>query len=99
MFINTARGSLVVENDLIEALNSGHIAAAGLDVFETEPVDINNPLKQLNTVVLSPHVAGEDEQSTIDMGVEAATCIVNLYQGEWPEEAVVNKELKGNWSW
>jgi phosphoglycerate dehydrogenase-like enzyme len=99
MFINTARGSLVVENDLIEALNSGHIAGAGLDVFETEPVDSNNPLNQLNTVVLSPHVAGEDEQSTIDMGVEAATCIVNLYRGEWPDDAVVNKELKDNWSW
>ena len=99
MFINTARGSLVVETDLIEALNSGHLAGAGLDVFETEPVDNHNPLNQLDNVVLSPHVAGEDEQSTIDMGVEAATCIVNLYRGEWPDEAVVNKELKGNWSW
>jgi phosphoglycerate dehydrogenase-like enzyme len=58
ILINTARGGLIDQKALIEALSSGAIAGAGLDVFETEPLDVSNPLLTMDNVVLSPHVAG-----------------------------------------
>jgi D-3-phosphoglycerate dehydrogenase len=64
IFINTARGRIVVENDLIEALRSGRIAGAGLDVFEAEPLPPDSPLRQLTNVVLTPHAAGITREST-----------------------------------
>jgi phosphoglycerate dehydrogenase-like enzyme len=58
ILINTARGGLVDEKALINALQQGMIAGAGLDVFAMEPIDPNSPLLTMNNVVLSPHVAG-----------------------------------------
>ena len=57
ILINTARGGLVVEKILTECLASGHLAAAGLDVFAVEPLPQNHPLLQLPNVVCAPHVA------------------------------------------
>ena len=99
MFLNTARGKLVDEADLYDALTSGHLRGAGLDVFEEEPPGADNPLLQLETVVVSPHKAGTDEQSAFAMIAEAADCIVKLSQNEWPENAVVNDELRTSWDW
>ena len=56
--INTSRGPVVDEPALIEALQEGRIAGAGLDVFEKEPVDPGNPLLTMDNVVVSPHSAG-----------------------------------------
>ena len=58
VLINTSRGPVVDEAALIEALQEGRIAGAGLDVFEQEPVDPNNPLLKMDNVVVSPHSAG-----------------------------------------
>ena len=99
VLINTARGKLVVESDLLEAILSGHLRGAGLDVFEEEPPSPNNPLFELDNVVVSPHMAGNDELSIEDMGIEAAQCVVRLYQGQWPDGAVVNCDIKGHWKW
>lgn len=99
VLINTARGKLVVEADLLEALRSGPLAGACLDVFEQEPPAADNPLFALDNVVLSPHLAGTDELSLVGMGVEAADCIARLYRGEWPEGAVVNDQLRDGWQW
>jgi phosphoglycerate dehydrogenase-like enzyme len=99
VFINTARGGLVVETDLIAALQSGNLRGAGLDVFEKEPPDPKNPLFQLDQVVVAPHVGGGDTQSIADMGAEAARCAVALSRGQWPEGAVVNDSLKSGWRW
>ena len=97
--INTARGGLVEESDLTDALTSGQIAAAGLDVFEEEPTDPNNPLYELDNVIVSPHIAGNDELSLVEMGLEAAQNIIDLYDGKWPGGSVVNRDLEGRWSW
>jgi D-3-phosphoglycerate dehydrogenase len=100
VFINTARGGLVVESALIAALQSGHLGGAGLDVFEQEPTDPGNPLFKMDNVVVCPHLGGGDSQSIADMGAEAAQSIVTLFQGNWPPDAaVLNGSLKAGWRW
>ena len=97
--INTARGDLVVEEDLARALGDGTLRAAGLDVFQREPPLHDHPLLRLDNVVLSPHLGGVDTLSQEQMGVEAAECIVRLKHGEWPEGAALNDELRDQWRW
>ena len=99
VLINTARGGLVVESDLVDALRSGQIAGAGLDVFEEEPTPTDNPLYSLDNVIVSPHIAGNDELSMVEMGLEAAQNIADLYDGKWPGGSVVNRNIEGCWSW
>ena len=97
--VNSARGGLVVEKDLVAALRSGHLRGAALDVFEEEPPRADNPLFALENVVVTPHLAGTDVTSLENMGIECAENIVALYQGRWPEVAVVNSELRETWKW
>jgi phosphoglycerate dehydrogenase-like enzyme len=97
--VNTARGGLVCEVDLSEALRSGRLAGAGLDVFEEEPPTKPNPLCQFENVVVTPHAAGVDLQSRDDMAVSAARTIVALSRGEWPREAIVNPEIRASFRW
>ena len=99
VLINTARGTLVVEKDLIDALRQGHLRGAGLDVFEQEPTSADNPLFEMPQVVVSPHIGSADWLSQEMMGVEAAQCIVALFQGRWPEGAVVNDQIRDGWTW
>jgi D-3-phosphoglycerate dehydrogenase len=66
LFINTARGQLVDQKALYEALRDGKIAGAGLDVFEQEPVDPQDPLLTLSNVVLSPHTAGTTPEALMN---------------------------------
>ncbi|THE12709.1 D-2-hydroxyacid dehydrogenase [Bacillus timonensis] len=63
-FINIGRGEIVVEDELIEALRSGEIAGAGLDVFTKEPLDGNSPLWDFENVIVTPHTAGSTEHYT-----------------------------------
>ncbi|MCX7422735.1 MAG: phosphoglycerate dehydrogenase [Planctomycetia bacterium] len=99
VLINTSRGGLVVETDLIAALKSGHLSGAGLDVFQQEPLSPTSPLLQVENVVLSPHLAGTDTRSMEDMGIESARNIITLSRNEWPDGAVVNAELRSRWKW
>lgn len=64
VFINTARGAIVNEADLVEALGARRIAGAGLDVFETEPLRPGSPFYSLPNVVLTPHAAGITPETT-----------------------------------
>ncbi len=96
--VNTARGSLVNEPDLVDALRAGKIAGAGIDVFELEPPG-DHPLFHMSNVVITPHSAGVDLQSRDDMALSAAQAIVSLMKGEWPAEKIVNAQIKGMFRW
>jgi D-3-phosphoglycerate dehydrogenase len=93
--VNTARGGLIDEPALAEALRSGHVAAAGLDVFANEP-PVGSPMLTAPNVTFAPHVAGLDYTSVIEMGLMAAQNIVDLYQGRFPAEKIANAaDLRG----
>jgi phosphoglycerate dehydrogenase-like enzyme len=91
--INTARGGVVNETDLVAAVREKRIAGAGLDVFEREPPG-DSPVTQLDNVVITAHTAGVDAKSGEDMATLAAQTIVRLSRGEWPEGLVVNPAVK-----
>lgn len=89
MIINDSRGPLIVEEDLRDALNSGKVAGAALDVVSTEPIKMDNPLLSAKNVILTPHIAWapkESRQRLMDIAVENLQCFVD----EAPQN-VVNK--------
>ncbi len=96
--INTARGTIVNETDLLEALKNKRLAGAGLDVFEQEPPG-KHPLFDLDNVLLTPHAGGADVRSRDDMALSAAQAIVALSRGEWPAEKIVNPEVRPRFRW
>jgi len=83
ILINTARGAVVDEAALIEALTSGHLAGAGMDVYEVEPTPVDNPLFQLENVVLSPHMAAHTDDALKAMSMIAKD-IINVLEGRVP---------------
>jgi phosphoglycerate dehydrogenase-like enzyme len=93
ILINTARGELVEEEALAEALRAGHLAGAGLDVFRREPPE-GSPLMGLENVLYSPHIAGIDVASLDAMAAMAAETVVAVLRGEAPPaERVVNPTM------
>lgn len=97
--INTSRGGLINEPDLFEALKAKKIAGAALDVFEEEPPPANHPFFTLDNVLLTAHTAGVDFKSRDDMALSAAQAIVDLSQGKWPKEKIVNPEVRAKFRW
>jgi len=83
-FINAARGPIVNETDLIGALESGKIAGAGLDVFDTEPPALDNPLLAMDNVILAPHSICWTEQCFQAIGESAVRSILSVLNGERP---------------
>lgn len=82
--INTARGGLINESALIKALQNGIIAGAGLDVFEKEPPESENPLMHLPNVVATPHMAGWSEEAIYREQKEASLEISRVIRGDKP---------------
>lgn len=83
--INTARGGVIDEKALIDALKENRIAGAGLDVFEKEPPDADNPLLYMQNVVVSPHSAALTREATIRMSFEAAEAVDDYFSGKIPK--------------
>ncbi|BAD41216.1 NAD(P)-dependent oxidoreductase [Symbiobacterium thermophilum] len=90
--VNFARGEIVDEGALVEALREERIAGAALDVFEREPVDPENPLLQLDNVLLSPHSAAQTRECVIRMSVTTAQGVIDALTGRRPRY-IVNPEV------
>ena len=88
IFINTARGPIVDEVALVEALNSGKLAGAGLDVYADEPVTADNPLLAMDNVVLTPHMAAHTQDALRAMSLVAED-VLRALEGEEPVYRVV----------
>ncbi len=92
--VNTARGGLVDEEALYDALTTGRLAGAGLDVFRTEPLPPSSPLRTLDNVVLSPHNAGLNLRSEEAVGKRCVASILAIAQQKNPgAEYLLNPEV------
>jgi len=91
-FVNVARGPIVDEAALIDALRAGRIAGAALDVFETEPVAPDNPLLAMENVIVTPHSLCWTDECFHNMAATGLASIVDALAGRTPE-FVVNREV------
>lgn len=91
-FVTTARGSIHNEDDLYECLSEGHLAGAGLDVWDYEPPSSTHKLLQLENVIASPHTAGVTEDSRNKMSAFVATQLLDIFEGKDPARPV-NPEI------
>ena len=93
--INCARGGILNEEDLYEALKNKKIAGAGLDVFDVEPTPSSNSLFKLNNVILSPHIAGVTVESTVRMATETVQNVLDVLDDKINQSVVVNNKEIG----
>ena len=89
IIINTARGGIVNENDLDEAIKNNIIFGAGLDVFEKEPIQMTNPLIKNKKVLLSPHSATFTEECTKRMGIQTVQNLIDFFENNLKENMIV----------
>jgi D-3-phosphoglycerate dehydrogenase len=93
--INTARGPIINEKALYQALKNKWIAGAGLDVLEKEPPDWNNPLLKLDNVIFTPHSAFYSEESYIELKTRTAKAVLSVLNGKLPETIINPQVLNG----
>ena len=89
IIINTSRGGIINETDLDKAINERIIFGAGLDVFEKEPVDKNNPLLKNNKVLLSPHSATFTNECKSRMSLETTKNIIDFFENKIDKSMIV----------
>lgn len=89
IIINTARGGIINEVDLNKALNENIIFGAGLDVFEKEPPDLNNPLLKNKKVIMTPHTAALTNECKIRMSKETIQNIINFFENKINKNMIV----------
>lgn len=82
--VNTARGTLINEQDLYQALTGGQLAGAALDVYRTEPTAPDNPLFTLDNVICTPHTSGDTLDTYHDVSMTTAQAIIDCFQGKRP---------------
>jgi len=92
--INVSRGPIIDEKAMIEALQSGEIAGAGIDVFEQEPTPADNPLLKMDNVIVTPHSAGRSDVSGIVGATRVGEEAARVLKGMLPR-SVVNPEVRG----
>jgi D-3-phosphoglycerate dehydrogenase len=88
MIVNTARGRIIDEAALIEALRSEHISAAALDVFEVEPLKPDNPLLCIDNVILTPHLGASSLEAMQRMATQVAQGVIDVLEGREPSNRV-----------
>ena len=91
VIINTARGGLIDEKALINALETGKVAAAGLDVFDQEPPLLESPFAKFKQVVLSPHVAGLSSEAAEGMAISSIKNVLDYFDGNLESHFIINK--------
>jgi D-3-phosphoglycerate dehydrogenase len=91
--VNTARGGIVDEEALYQALSTGKLRGAGLDVLDKEPPDPTNELFTLENVIFSPHMAGVTKEASDRMATTAIENILSVFDGRVNAANVVNKEV------
>ena len=91
--INTARGPIINELDLIEALENGEIAGAGLDVLTSDSVDMSNPLLKMNNVIITPHAAWYSEESIVTRRKQTIESVITVLEGGEPFSLINRKQL------
>jgi len=96
LLVNTARGGLIDEGALVEALESGHVGAAALDVFEIEPLPEDHPLRRLPNVILTPHAVGHTDEALDAIPRMAAANVEQLLSSELPASCK-NKVVEAAW--
>ena len=89
IIINTARGGIINEKDLDTALNNKIIFGAGLDVFEKEPINMDNPLIKNKRVLLSPHSATFTKECTARMGIETVQNLIDFFENKIKKNMIV----------
>lgn len=90
--VNTSRGPVIDEDALFKALESGHLGAAGLDVFNTEPLQHESPLTKLSNIVLAPHIGSASTSTRSIMAIMCAENLISVLSGEQPPN-IVNPEV------
>jgi D-3-phosphoglycerate dehydrogenase len=91
--VNTSRGPIIDEAALVEALRSGKVSGAGLDVLEREPLPLDSPLRDLDNVTFTPHVSANSEESVADLYRVGCEIAIDVCHGRWPQ-SVVNPQVK-----
>ena len=94
IIVNTSRGGIIKEDDLIEALNNNQILGAGLDCIENEPIQADDPILKAPNVTLSPHIGGTSADLLVHMVPLMVKNIISFGKGNIPEYIVNNKFLK-----
>ncbi len=88
MLVNTARGALVDPDALVDALKSGHLRGAAMDVFEIEPLPVDHPFAKEDRLILSPHIGGATEECLERTAVQTAEQVVDVLEGRKPAHLV-----------
>lgn len=91
---NTSRGQVVDEDALVRALRAGKVAGAALDTFQTEPLPLDSPLRELQNVILTPHIVGHALECQLKLPDAAVENILNILEGKPPKYLVNPKALE-----
>jgi len=86
--VNAARGGLIDEEALVDAIESGHVGGAALDVYEVEPLPQDHPLRASDRVILTPHLGASTREAQVNVAVEVAAQFKEFFQGTMPRYAV-----------